>query len=311
MKKKLIVLAAILLSAGMLFAQEKTIDEAIADAGRAFGSTVPRQSKVLVLHFKSPTEKLGNYLIDKLTKALTGNPLFSVVEDRNRLPLGKYNLKIDAELSDDRAKTIGSELGMSVVITGAAVSSGNTCELTLRTVSVGTGRVLITLSYKLKADNILAELLKTNAPAAAQPTPAPAAQPAPAPAAKPAAPPIADGTYTFWPRPRATKGGVATNIYLVKVEFIEDYTVVYISTTSEGQGRAGGLVSSISDWERTVIRDLDKPQNVYNSTQVSWDDDNFKVLSFKRIASRHFRFSDDQQNPAAVFSNITLPENPD
>ncbi|GHU07430.1 hypothetical protein FACS1894151_01750 [Spirochaetia bacterium] len=162
MRKITLSLMVCLLLPGFLSAQSTiTLDSAISQAASDFGNTTPSRSKVLVLHIQSPTDALQDYIIKQLTTALARNPSFSVVQERNRPSLQAYNLRLDEELSDVRARTIGSELGMNVVITGAVIVSGNATSLRFRTVSVQNGQVLLTRNYSLRQEAALTGLLRT------------------------------------------------------------------------------------------------------------------------------------------------------
>ncbi|MHC6202830.1 InlB B-repeat-containing protein [Breznakiellaceae bacterium SP9] len=184
MKRKLTVIVLCLLQAGLLAAQSAvTIEDALARAAQDFGNTIPAvantRTKVLVLHVKSPTEALQAYINRNLAANLAKNPTLSSIEERNRPSLAEFGLNLGVELSDTQARSIGSRLGMAVVITGYAEPSGGGYALQLKSIRVSDGRVLLDKRYNLRLDNNLRTL--TTPPAVAAPSaPAPIA-PAPSP----------------------------------------------------------------------------------------------------------------------------------
>jgi TolB-like protein len=193
MKKILIILLVCLFPTALVFSQTAmTLNEAISDAGRTFGLTIPSRSRILVLHFQVPAASLGDYLIKNMTGALAQNPSFSVIDERNRPSLKEYNLKIEEELSDAQAQSIGARVLVDTVITGSVIPSGDSYALKIRAVSTPNGRIYLNRTYNLKQDQVLAGLLKpAGVPAAALAVvPSPTAQPVPAIAPALAAAPI-------------------------------------------------------------------------------------------------------------------------
>jgi len=188
------VLALLIMAAGSLGAQSgdrtpMNVKDAVYDAVRAFGLTIPRDSKVMVLHFQAPTGEAADYLIDSLTDGLVWNPLFITVERRNRPDLGRLNLRNDTELADAQAGIIGTSLDYDVLITGAMEPAGSGFRWRLRTVDAKTGKALVSREYLLTPEGTLAGLLGAPGGGTVQaPAGAPPAQtvPASAPPAQPA-----------------------------------------------------------------------------------------------------------------------------
>jgi hypothetical protein len=252
MKKLAFAVLQVMLQAGIVFAQE-TLSTAITAAGRDFGNTIPPKSRVLVLHIASPTEALRNYLISRLTGELARNPLFSVVEDRNRPALGQYKLKLDGELSDTQTRTIAGAVGVQAAITGAVTVSGNTYILKLQAVSQ-TGGVLLSRSYQLRADKTLTDLLK---PATPVPAPAPVLQPTPAPA------PTAQPTTAPAPAPAPAP----------VVQAATDYKI-------GDTGPAGGLIFYVKDNNAGGWRYLEAAP-AYTEKRATFADKNYKGSTVK------------------------------
>jgi TolB-like protein len=203
LKKFFIFFTVCLIQTGFLFAQSAvTLENAIREVSRDFGSTMPNRSKVLVLHIKSPTEALQTHIIKTLTSELARNPSLSVVETQNRPSLTQYSLKLEEDLDNARAQTIGTAVGVQVVIIGAVTGLENSYTLQLRSISAQNGQTLLTKQYNLRTDATLTNLTKV----AAAPISAPAAVPTPAPALPPA--PAAASTQVYKIGDTGPAGGI-------------------------------------------------------------------------------------------------------
>ncbi|MDR3200922.1 MAG: hypothetical protein LBT68_05635, partial [Spirochaetales bacterium] len=260
-----------------------------------------------------------------------------IVEERNRPSLQKYNLKNTEDLNDSRAKTIGGELGMGMVLAGFVQSSGpssSTWNFQVRAVSPRDGKVFFSQNYKLREDKTLAALIEVKTPPA---DPAPAApvavpQPAPAPAAPvlpapvvtppPAAPVIpkpapavtsskpANGTYTFYPRPQGYQGAAKVNAYLNKIVVRGDYMSIYLTKAAQGPGSAG---APFGNWfviyvpmNKIVLQDLDNPSKSYTAEQYDYSGEDGPYFTYKGVPARRFSLTNTYEKVPIVFEEIIL-----
>jgi len=124
---------------------------------------------------------------------------------------------------------------------------------------------------------------------------------------------LSDATYIFYPLIRATKGGVAQDEYLQKIEVVGEYTKVYINNNPNGgKGRTG------SDWSSYLARNsivlLDTESNKeYKPDESSYTNsfasiEGYVLLIFKNVnKGTKFKLSEAYGSGAeSVFANIDL-----
>jgi len=137
---------------------------------------MPSNAKVAVVSVLSPTENLSNYIIDTAVMYLVNQDKFAVIERSELGALHKEQMyQASGEVSDKTAVSIGQQLGVQVIITGAFMEAGAQYSLRLKALDVETARILGTQMYQVQSDQTLAALLKPSA----QPTKAPAKTEAP------------------------------------------------------------------------------------------------------------------------------------
>jgi hypothetical protein len=140
-----------------------------------------------------------------------------------------------------------------------------------------------------------------------------------APASRTAAPVqvIPNGTYTYYPRPRATAAGIRINAYLDKIEVSGRDMVIYLDSWALGKGGypGGGWLHSIAESnDRVILQDLDNPARTYHPVNHTWRDDHGGVaLSFQNVTATRFSLTDTYYNPNSEFAEIVIgqPDLPD
>jgi TolB-like protein len=124
-------------------------------------SKLPLNTKVAFVSVQSPTENLSNYIIDTAVMHLVNKDSFTVIERSELGVLEKEQLyQMSGEVSDETAVSIGHQLGVQVIITGAIMETGNRYSLRLKAIDVETARILGTRIYQVEPDQTLTALLK-------------------------------------------------------------------------------------------------------------------------------------------------------
>jgi WD40 repeat protein len=146
-----------------LVAQETlTLDAAISNASRNLNIRLPYHTKVAVLNFQANTIDLSNYVHEAVNKALARNPLLTVVDRRNLIPLlREANLQLSDELSDGSAQAIARKLGAQSFITGSFFQTGAAYYFKIQGVSTQNSQVYWANTYQIRQDAAFTALLET------------------------------------------------------------------------------------------------------------------------------------------------------
>jgi TolB-like protein len=139
----------------------KSLNTAVYMGVEYLAGRIPSGANVAVLSVQSPTENLSNYIIDTAVMHLINADRFMVIE-RSELGVIQNELayQLSGEVSDETAVSIGSQLGVQVIITGAIMETGDRYSLRLKALDVETARILGMRMYQVPVDAALAALLK-------------------------------------------------------------------------------------------------------------------------------------------------------
>jgi TolB-like protein len=119
MKKICIVLLLCLAGIGA-FAQNIFLDEAIQSMAAEMGQRLPQGSKVAVVSFTTPADRLSSYVINELNNAIVNVGKLTVV-DRQQLDLIMQEVRFQESglVSDESAQEIGRILGAQYIVSGS------------------------------------------------------------------------------------------------------------------------------------------------------------------------------------------------
>jgi len=116
---------------------------------------------------------------------------------------------------------------------------------------------------------------------------------------------IKDGTYTFYPRPRAIKGAREIDVYLDRIEAKSGTLSFFIkSVPVAGRGDNYGLGISRGG---LILQDLDRPSRTYNDVAVDSAEGGGIFVTFQNVQGNRFTLF-DKQNPPTTFEEIVLGE---
>ena len=123
MSRKMIILglaAIMLFIGGAVFAQTMvTLDQAISYSANEIETRLEPGVRVMVLNFKSPSQRLSNYILDEMTNTLTRSGSLTSVERANlEFLLRELRYERSGDISDEAAQSIGRILGAQYVVSG-------------------------------------------------------------------------------------------------------------------------------------------------------------------------------------------------
>jgi len=153
-----------------------TLDQAIRNSAEQIEARLARDTRVVVLSFDSPSERLSRYVLDEMMTVLVNNHYLSVV-DRAHIELIQREMafQMSGEVSDDSAQRIGQLLGAQSIISGTVEDLGPHYVIRFRTIGVETAAVQVLSRIDVRKDNQIANLMGeggiTTAPRAAPSAP--------------------------------------------------------------------------------------------------------------------------------------------
>ncbi|MDR1250699.1 MAG: CsgG/HfaB family protein [Treponema sp.] len=159
-----LILAAglVMVCAGISAQQSRSLDAALRMGADYFTGRLPSNTKIAVAAVRSPTENLSNYVIDTTVMHLVNTDKFAVIERSELSALQEeQRYQLSGEVSDETAVSIGHQLGVQVIITGAVTETGdNSYSLRLKAIDVKTAQIAGTRIFSVERDQTLTALLK-------------------------------------------------------------------------------------------------------------------------------------------------------
>jgi hypothetical protein len=264
------------------------------------------------------------------------------VAERSALDMVRNEMafQMSGEVDDKSAQSIGRMAGAQVIFVSSIQPYGpsdKTWRLSIRALAVESAEILGLFTKNVSKKAVAGFLSEKKPPEPAPaPPPAPAPAPAPAPVAEapmspppapaPAAPTqaataqpkaIANGTYTFFPRLRATKAGMPVNAYLDRIIVSGGYMTFIVLNAPEGPVGAGRIIAGGNNWwigeRHGILRDLDNPRLSYNVVNRVKDEvTKGHRLTFQGVKGKRFSLTNNfNGDPPTVFEEIVLPDQPD
>jgi TolB-like protein len=158
--KKVFSIILLCAAAGLASAQNMVnLDEAIQMTAVTITRELRQGSKVVVLNFSSPSQRLSNYVIDELTGALVREKKLILV-DRQNLALiqQEMNFQMSGEVSDASAQEIGQKLGAQTIISGSAEDMKTYYRVRFKAIEVVSAALQVQDPYNVKKDNTITAL---------------------------------------------------------------------------------------------------------------------------------------------------------
>ena len=237
----------------------------------------------------------------------------------------ELKFQLSGEVDDDSALSIGKFLGAQTIVSGAMSEMGNRHRMTIRALNVQTAEVQGQFNRNINSSQAITELMKGGRTSAASygtanrtegsttttsggsTVQAPSSGKAAAAPTQPAA--IANGTYTFFPRPRAMTGGVDEDVYLDRIVVRGGFFTVYITDTARGSGNWlmwGNRWNH--NWPQNVkLQDLDRPSRGYTAVRAGENDGSTeRFFSFQNISGKRFQLTYESVQPFSTFDEINM-----
>jgi len=314
---------------GKVFAPNE-LDKKIREASNYLNERIPAGRKIAFISIQSDSPALSEYMIDEfITNAVNDNK-FSVV-DRQQLNAARaeLNFNMSGEVSDQSAQSVGQMLGAQTIVTGKVSKIGKSYRFNIRALEVETVQVQGSQNFDIAAGGRINDLMASAAPAGSSQgngnsgtasagnrttTQTPARQSG-----------LKNGTYTFYPRLRATKAGLPVdNVFIGQITVAGGYMTIHFARTAEGAWNSStGSVGSV-EWdyapsgfyhkENFTLQDLDNPSRSYNpaSDQSSGNGmGRIWSITFNQINSRRFKLTFllyPGENPPYIFDEIIIGE---
>ena len=162
MKRPVIFLSAVLfMLAGGIFAQNiVSLDEAVHNAVLEIEARLVQGSKVVVLNFRSSSQRFSDYVLDEMMTELVRSEKITVV-DRTHLELIQQEMQfqMSGDVSDSSAQAIGQILGAQSIVSGSIEEMGGYYRMRFRTIAVETAAMQAFSSINIKHDSQVAALL--------------------------------------------------------------------------------------------------------------------------------------------------------
>jgi TolB-like protein len=143
------------------FAQNITLDEAIQAAASEMGQRLPQGSKVAVLSFTGPSDRLSAYVIDELNNAIVNaNEGKITVVDRQQLSLIMEEMRFQTSglVSDESAQAIGRMLGAQYIVSGSMEPVAGFYRFRARALTVENAAIVYSSSRNVTNDRIVVSL---------------------------------------------------------------------------------------------------------------------------------------------------------
>jgi len=305
MKKYLLILFAVILfivSCVSTPASSDELDMAIREASDYLNNNIPRGSKIVILNIQSDSSALSEYIIEEMIANAVNDRNFTVV-DRAQLDLirQEQNFQLSGEVDDNTALAIGRFFGAQTIVSGRVSELDDRYRMSIRALNVQTAQVQGQYNRNIPAGRTITALIRnrsgvsvSNAVNNRQ------TQTAQQRGAE-------NGTYTMWPRPRATQSGVPVERYIDRIVVSNDFIVFYFASRPQGVSYPPVLHWGGGHREGDyLVQDLDNPARFYSSVSMVSGGGGGTVVavSFRRFPAIRFRFTTAQSD--VVFEEIDL-----
>ena len=287
----------------------KTLDQAIAEAAARIDQEIEAGSKIALLNFTSSSDQFSSYVLDELTANLLETKRLTVV-DRKEVDLirSEFDFQFSGEVGDDSIQELGRMLGAQSIVSGSLQSIGNDYRLVIRVLNVQSAAVAVQYRTDIANDNRVNALLAGGRSGGTATATAGGGRTQTGTTGGTTAPTVANiqnGTYTFYPRPRAMRDGRDINVYLDKIVVRGGFFNMYFVAVPVGNTRDSPDMGNFAAYRYTgMIYNLETPNRpplVANKSDTEWANNIFSRLwIFSNHNVRRFRFeqhAEDNTSP--------------
>ncbi|MDR3171897.1 MAG: bacterial Ig-like domain-containing protein [Treponema sp.] len=160
--KRLLVLLFLLAGMVSVFCQEEVLvlDDALRNSVTYLADRLPKGAIVVVRDFTTDSDRLTDYIVDRLTEYMDSVGGFTVVERKNLEAIEEeLDIHQSGEVSEATAQEIGQKLGAQIVIDGSLDFIGKEYQLSIKPIEVATAAVRAPHSERVSFNRLLADLL--------------------------------------------------------------------------------------------------------------------------------------------------------
>ena len=310
---------------------EVSLNTAIRQAASRMETRLDAGTKIALINFTSPSQAFSDYVLDELSSVLVNNGHLIVVDranlDKIRQELG---FNVSGEVSDQSMQEIGQMLGAQALVTGSLTSIEDLRRVMFKVIMTETAAVAVQHPADIINDRRVQALLAQgggsqgvaygnanygNTNSNSNSRSGTSGNTVTQTPAQPAGP--QNGTYTFWPRLRAMKSGLAAdNIFIAQITVTRDFMVIHYCRTATGPFKEGEDAYAPSGFyypQNFILQDLNNPSRSYNPVDARNHSNGMgRILStsFNRINSTRFKLTVGPygENPPFVFEEIILGE---
>jgi hypothetical protein len=275
------------------------LDIAIRDTSDYLNDNIPKGNKIVILNIQSDHAALSEYIIDELIANAVNDKVFSVVDraqlDQIRMEL---NFQLSGEVSDQSALEIGRFLGAKTIVTGTIGELADRHRLRLRALNVQTAEVQGQYNRNINASRTLTALMKGGRSTTASYSGRTASGSGNAASGnttndsgrtvQPAAQArLANGTYTFRPRPQAYKNGIPIETYIFQIVVRGNYLLVYLGNSARGPAPNSWVYGFTGD---CMLTNLDNPSRSWTTRGVEEKNRDLgnTIFSFQNVTGNRF-----------------------
>jgi TolB-like protein len=307
------------------------LDIAIRDASDYLNDNIPAKSKIVILNIQSDYNNLSEYIIDELIANAVNDKVFSVVDraqlDAIRMEL---NFQLSGEVDDKSALEIGKFLGAQTIVSGAVSELADRHRMRIRALNVQTAEVQGQYNRNINTSRTIAALMRGGSYSGTSYGQVSAGgrtasggtnrtnNTAQAEQARTQPTGVKNGIYTFWPRLRPTRAGLAVNdVFIPQITVTKDFIVIHFCRNSAGAWKDEEWNTGISGFyyaENFALQNLDNPSQFYSPVSALCTSNGMGriwALSYKRFNATRLKFAGKQydSNPQPfVFEEIILGE---
>ncbi|MDR1903262.1 MAG: penicillin-binding protein activator LpoB, partial [Treponema sp.] len=163
MKKWIWLWCTLIVSGASIAAKDEkpiTLDKAIQGAQAKIEAELAQGTKIILLNFNAPTEKLSEYVIDQLVAKLVNNKKLTVVERKDlNLINEEMAFQLSGEVSDESAQAIGKKYGAQSIASGKFDTLGDLYQFSIKTLHVESATIELFYQTPIKNDKKVANLL--------------------------------------------------------------------------------------------------------------------------------------------------------
>jgi TolB-like protein len=311
-------------ASGPKASQQDELDLAIRDASDYLNENIPKGNKIVILNVQSDSAALSNYIIDELIANAVNDKIFEVV-DRQQLDLirSEQNFQWSGEVDDKLALEVGKFFGAQTIVSGKVSQIAERYRFTIRALDVQSARVQGQNNINIAAGKTITALMNSKGGSSGSTSTASSTrtqtgtttasgtggqqaqstQPTQAAAIK-------NGTYYFFPRLRAIRGGRDIKAYLDKIVVRSGYFNVYVVGAAVG-GETTADPEGSNYWgymrgEWFTLQDLDRPRIAYTATEGT-KGELPRVIGFQNVTGNRFKLTFAYQNDTpSIFEEIDL-----